>query len=64
MIERYRLVRIHDLVPRVRSKCDDCGARRLTTQLTLRAPSGRTLVEFLCNECLTKTPSWEDRRPG
>lgn len=64
MIERLSIVKIHDLAIRERSRCDDCGKRRLTTQITLRAPSGRTVIEFLCNDCLTATPPWPDRRRG
>ncbi len=51
---------IHTEQPRQRSVCYECGKRRMTIQVTTRFPAyrkrpGRTIVEFLCNECLTKT---------
>lgn len=61
-IEAWTLVKIHDTSIRERSKCDDCGKWRLTTQLTMKSPQGLIVAEYLCNECLTKTPPWVERR--
>lgn len=36
-IERWQVVRVHDLAQRERRACDDCGKRRLCTKLTLQA---------------------------
>jgi len=61
-IEAYNLVKIHDESPRHRLYCDDCGMRRLCTQITLKHSEHQTIrVEWLCNECLTKTPNWQSR---
>lgn len=61
MIEAWQVLHIHDTSPRYVSRCDDCGKRRLTTQLTLGLGKRRR-VDFLCNECLCKTPPWPERK--
>lgn len=60
-IEVWHVVHIHDKTIREVSKCDDCGKRRLTTQLTLRK-GNETRIDFLCNECLTATPPWPRKK--
>jgi len=61
-IESYNVVKIHDNSPRWRGKCSDCGMVRLRTQITLRHSEHQTnRIEWLCNECLTKTPNWQER---
>jgi hypothetical protein len=58
-IDSYSVIKIHDTDIRDRRKCDDCGNVRLTTKLTLQSVrSGQMMFEFLCNDCLTKTPNW------
>jgi len=59
-IQSYEVIKIHDTSPRERVKCDECGNRRLCTQLTLLSKDGRKhfRFEYLCNECLTRTPDW------
>lgn len=58
MITTLRILRIHDRAFRDRRKCTECGLRRLTTQVDLEDERGRLVVEYLCNECLTRTPPW------
>lgn len=58
MITRLQVIKIHDLAQRTRGKCTDCGKTRLRTQVDLRDERGRIIAEYLCNECLTRTPPW------
>lgn len=58
-IDAYDIIQIHENSPRHVAKCDDCGKRRMTTQLTLKSKrTKQLLVEYLCNDCLTKVPDW------
>lgn len=49
-------------VQRVQKKCADCGCRRLATKCRLVATTPGVypveVIEWLCNECLTRTPPW------
>jgi len=51
---------IHDVEPRTKRKCSECDKIRLTTRITnfeVDDPQ-RIWEEYLCDDCLTRTPNW------
>lgn len=57
MIKSLEVVRILDKEPRTKGKCSECEKVRLRTEIHLR-DDDQLVIEYLCNECLTRTPPW------
>lgn len=49
----FTVIKIFDLEPRERGRCDGCDRRRLRTRLRIKTYAGKIADRWWCNECLT-----------